>query len=264
MAMDTSKTPRIVVIADHAPYLGGPATWQPLREAAPEYELVAIDPLDYVDSKISVEGYITLLRNVISGVLPGASAVIAHRATAGLAIEAIDQVNPNIPLLLLEPFLVRKDTLRIRVIRWLMTGPIGRVILTAIAKKKHRRLLSDKAFVREQLQLLVRDEAITDALLDEARNRIALPQTASTVDRIADSLGVMLRLVDHQAIERVKPGITLVGPHWPEGKIRTNPSIRIVEQGKMAPMLDAPSIVGDALRSLVSTVKPGPKSVSAV
>jgi|SRR5579862_7018550 len=233
--MDALQKPRVVVLSDNAPYLGGPQTWRPLCESAPEYDFVAIDPLDYVDARVSVDDYVTAIKDAIGDALPGAAAVIAHGSLGGFAIEAIAETNAEAPLLLLEPRLIRKDLFRVRAARWLLTGAIGGSILAAVAKKKYRRLIADRAFVLDQLEIIVREGMINDALLDEACTRLLLPQTKCNVDRIADSLRVMFRTINPSASAKVKPRLTLVGPHWPKSKVRDDPSIRVLDQCKMAP-----------------------------
>lgn len=175
---------KVVLITGAAPYLGGVSTWRPLREAAPEYHFVDLDLLQVRANGDFFAEAQAAIKRVISG---DACAVVVHGAAAALVLTAIAGSGVRIPMLLLSPLLVTEDSLRLRIFRALARGPL-RGLLVSVARSKQARLLNDSEYVRKQMALMVRGDAITADLLHEAQERIASPHTEATLERTPQTL----------------------------------------------------------------------------
>ncbi len=238
---------RVVAIAGNAPYLGGAATWEPLRRELSEFEIVRVDALEYGDRS----DLVAALRNVLVDAVRGATAVVAHGTPARLAIEAVAAVDPRIAVLLLSPQIVVRESWRLRAVSGALTGGAGAAILGSVAKKKYEKLLADESYVRKQLRMLVRDDAITGALVAEARARIASVQGRAVAYRAAELVGLSLEPVDAGAFRSLSRCAAIVGPGPLERKGHGDVPVTVVEGVRLAPMLDAPRAVAAALRGLV-------------
>jgi len=186
----TNEHGHVVLVAGDAPYLGGPATWLPLRQAASELQFVEVDLLEAADGMDPIDA----AREMVRKVLPGALAVVVHGTAAPITIEAIAAIDPSIPVLLVSPRIIARQSLLLRGVRAL-AGGIGGNFLNAFARSKQRRLLADEPYIRKQLALLVRNDAIADELMGEAYDRIADPRMDVAVARTAETLRVILRPV---------------------------------------------------------------------
>ena len=160
---------RVVVITGAAPYLGGPSTWLPLRQAAPDLSFIEVDTLDFADSAdIS-----TACRQAILEAARDAHWVVAHNAAAKPAIEALAQCRARSPSCCFLQCSSSVATPALRIVRSVINSNIGRQVLTALARSKQARLLNDRQFLKKQMSLLIGEAHISDAILGEAAERVA-------------------------------------------------------------------------------------------
>jgi hypothetical protein len=245
----SENAPRVVVISSDAPYLGGPATWAPLRASAPEIAFVEIDTLAFAgapDVGAAVEAALTLA-------LRGADAAIAHSSAARTVIAAASRVRPDMPVLLLAPMFLERDAAHVRLIRTLVGRTFLGSLLTSFAKSKHRRLLDDRDYVAKQLHFLVRPDRLSEALVDEAQTRIRDPRTANAVERTAGVLAYALTPVDAQANAAVRNRRALVGPGQLERKIAKRMPCTVLASVTRAPMIEDPDAVAHVLREMLAS-----------
>jgi hypothetical protein len=242
-----TRRAHVVLVAGDVPYLGGPATWSGLRRAAPEFEFDEIDLLEATTS----EDIIAAARTTIETALKGAVAIAAHGTAARIAVEAVAVVDPSLPVLLLSPRIVTRESLLLRGIRILVDGPLGNV-LALVARRKRRKLLADDSFLRKQLKRLVRNDLISDELIDEATARIADPRMDRMADRTVEVVRAMLTPIDTSTNEAVHRRLVLLGNGPIDRKLRARGSGTVLEGAWAAPMLETPQAVADALRALLS------------
>lgn len=237
--------PRVLVTSGAAPYLGGNPTWDPLRKAAPEYEFVEIDSLQYTESPEMFKA----LRSAVAELLPGSRAVIAHGSMGAAVLEAVTSAGADIPVLLLSPLIVTRDSRRVRVIRAILTQGMTAKLVVNFAASKHARLLNDTSYVRKQLRLFARDEHIDGELVAKAVERLADPRSATATRRVTDLLRLTLRPIDPYVLTSVKRKVVLVehGRAAPYRRRGFDPVE--VHDSRSAIMLDAPQAVADALRT---------------
>lgn len=236
----------VVLLTGEAPYLGGPSTWRPLCQAAPEYDYLELDLLG-IDAQGDIR---SAARAAVQDALFGARAIVAHGTSAAIAIEAVAAIDPAIPVLLISPRIVTKLTPAIRLLRSLTRGT-GARMLTRFAKTKHARLLAHRSYVRKQLQLLVRDDCISEDLLREAQARIADPRMNGIVDRTADALHAVLTPIDTGANQAVRHRAVLLGNGLFDRKARALGHGTIVHGATSAAMIEAAHVVAQHLRALV-------------
>ena len=237
------RRPVVVLTTGAAPYLGGPATWAPLRAAIPDVECREVDLL-------ACEGRVDVARAMIDDALRDADAVVAHGAAALTVVESVAAQHDGVVVLLLSPLIVR-DRLLTRAARAGFGFPPVAWLLRSVARAKHRRLLDDRSAVAAELAKLTRPEAISDALVDEARGRIADPRTALAVERTADVVRATL-VARSRAGARV-PAVVLVHDDTLGTPIAVPfdaPRPRVVAAS--APMLEDPVAVANALRDLLA------------
>lgn len=237
----------IVLAAGYAPYVGGAATWARFRDAAPQFAFVEVDPLDAADAANPA----VALRDMLVRALHGARAIVAHGTAATAAVEAVAIVDPSIPVLLLSPHIVRRPSFALRAILAFARG-IGGPMLTRFARKKLRRLVADKSYVREQLQLLVRDDAIGDDLLREACERIADPRTANAIARTPEMLRSVLTPIDAKADAIVVRREVLFGNGPVDRKAHQRSPGIVVDGARSASMLETPTAVAEHLCRLLN------------
>lgn len=236
---------RVLAVTGSAPYLGGESTWRPLREAAPEFQFTDLDLLH-----IEADGdFSATLKAAIVAAGDGACAAIAHGAAAAPVLEALTQSNCGMPVMLLSPLAVTADSVKLRAIRALLRGPAG-ALLTAAARSKREKLLADTAYLRKQLALLVRDDAITAELLHEARERLADARMDAVVDRTAQTLHEIL--TPTAAFERFN-GVALFGHGPVDAKARRRIPGTLLDSAWSAPMIEAPIEVAEHLRRLLAS-----------
>jgi hypothetical protein len=241
----------IVLVTGDAPYLGGALTWAPLRHAAPEFEFVEVDILNVSEAaSLFVAARASIIR-----ALQGARAIVAHGTAATIAVEAVSLVDPSIPVLLLSPRIITRMSLPLRLIRTIVGGGLGASMLTAFARSKHRRLLTDQSYIRKQLKLLVRDDVISDELLREASRRIADSRTEIAVRRTSEILRSVLTPIDAQANEAVLHRAVLIGSGPLDRKSRAQGEAIVIDGAWSAPMLETPNAVAEHLRTLVGPNK---------
>ena len=237
----------VVLLTSDAPYLGGHATWLPLRKAAPEVRFVEIDTLDAPKSQSLIDA----VRLLVRGALPGAAAVIAHGNSASLAIEEVAALDAPIPVLLLSPRMFTKRLLLLRMLRSFFGG-IGKPLLIAIARSKRRRLLHDEPYLRKQFTLLARGDAVTDDLIREARERIADPRMEWIVERTAEVANYALTPVDPHVYDTGPNRSILLGMDPYGRKVRTRCQATVLEDAWSALMLEKPDAVASHLRTLLA------------
>jgi hypothetical protein len=221
---------KVVLITGNAPYLGGPRTWLPLRRALPDVTFSEVDPLDFA-------GCLDMARALRAGLeqaLRGANAVVAHGLAAGVAIEAVANVNSAIGVVLLAPGYLARANTAARLMSGLLAVSAVAGTLVTVARSKHNRLLRDDAYVRKQLEFMVRRDAIDDGLVKEAGERIRDPRMRQVIEQTAAVVQAALRPIDPAADAAVRN--------------RTALGARM----RSSPMLEAPEMVASALRSLWS------------
>ncbi|GAC1348835.1 MAG: hypothetical protein NVSMB19_00940 [Vulcanimicrobiaceae bacterium] len=242
--------PLIVLVAGYAPYLGGPQTWRPLRAALDgRYEIVELDPLDFIEA--------ASFGAAIERAIPARTAlVVAYGSASGPAIRACAKYGSA--LLLVEP--VDASTPRRTGLRRLVATALGAIVRTRAAgwalrwysRRKLRGLRERPAYVREQLALLVATEALSDALVDEAVERVRDPRTDRVVARTMDGLRelvapmpptVLTAIAVRATIGRPSRVRRLIGRAWSPGEI-------VFYDGPAA-MLEAPAFVARTIARLI-------------
>ena len=237
----------VVLVTGAAPYLGGPQTWKPLREAAPEFDFMEVDLLECAGHASVVDD----ARTRISDALSGARAIIAHGTVAAVSIEATAFVNPAMPLLLVSPRMITKNSLALSALRHLFRSRAGSLAITRFAQSKYTKLLSNPTYVRKQLKLLVGENAISAKLLGEACLRIADHRTRKIVDKTAEVLCSALTPLDAGINAAVTKRSVLVGGGKLERKIRAQGHCTVIRGVYSAAMLEAPRAVAEHLRRLL-------------
>ena len=243
----TACRQHIVLVTGDAPYLGGPITWSALRGAAPEFDFIDVDLLDAGAGKSLAD----TARLSIVKALEGSSAIVAHGTACRVAIEAVALVDGAIPMLLLSPRIITRQSLPLSVARNLAGGICGEV-LSLYARRKSRRLLVDDARLRQQLSLLVRSDAVSEDLVDEARSRIADPRMEFISARTGEMVREVLTPIDQRVNEAVLHRLVLFGNGPMDRKMRARWKGQLIEGAWSAPMLEVPQAVAAALRALLS------------
>lgn len=159
-------------------------------------------------------------------------------------------MNPSTPVILLSPRIIARESLLLRGIRALVAGLL-RNVLANVARGKRRRLLADDSFLRKQLNLLVRNDLISDELVNEARARIADPRMDLIVAQTAEALGEVLTPLDARANKAVCRRLVLLGNGAMDRKARARGWGDVVDGAWAAPMLETPHAVADALRAIL-------------
>ncbi len=235
----------ILLLTGSAPYLGGASTWKPLRDAAQDLEFRDLDLLELPPGGAST----TAMKQVIKTAAEGAAAIVAHGAVAAIVLETVNDFSLTVPVLLLSPIPITKDSLKLRFFRALLRGPIGN-ILASVATSKRRKLLNDAGYLRKQLGFVVREDAITPELLQEAHERVADPRMEAFCTSTAETL--LTILTPTNAFERFD-GVTLFG----NGRMDLKASKRIggivLAAARSSPMIEAPHQVAEHLYSLLLT-----------
>src|SRR5665213_652673 len=139
----------IVVVTGAAPYLGGPETWKPLRDAANDLNFIEIDPLVFAGNPNAEHDY----EEALVSALRNADAVVAHAGAARVVIEVAARVQPGMPVLLLSPMLIERMTPRLRFFRRVFAWPPFARMLTGYAISKHRRLCDSRGNVTKELRI---------------------------------------------------------------------------------------------------------------
>ncbi len=240
------ERPRVIVMNGNASYLGGPPTWDALRGAAPEFEFVEIDVLKCFAGPDMGE----TIRRAICEDLPGSVAVVAYGESAGLALEAVSRADSRVPLLLISPRVVFKENFTLRVVRSLITRGPGAYLLRRIAAAKHRRLLSDDNYLRQQIGLMVSATSMSDALVTEAKRRMSDPATASGVTQVVETIRLVLRRIDPATIAGSSKVVALVTSDLAGRYLPYGIEEKMVD-GSGATMIEDPEAVADCLRSTI-------------
>lgn len=238
---------RVVLITGASPYLGGPCTWLPLRQAAPDLAFIEVDPLDFADASDVAEAF----RQAVLYAAHDADGVVAHNTAAKPAIEALAQMSRALPVLLLSPMLVRRSTPLLRAVRFVTKTRLGRQALTSQARSKKTRLLTDREFLKKQILLFVDEARISDALVEEAVERAADPRTARSVERIVEIILEITNPIDPAIDAKVQRRTVLVGTSRLDRKTAARMPATILPDVHGAPMIEAPQAVAQALREML-------------
>lgn len=238
---------RVVLITGATPYLGGPSTWRPLRQAAPDRVFVEIDPLDFADASDVAEAF----RQSVLYAAHDADAVVAHNTAAKPVIEALAQMSRAVPLLLLSPMLFHRSTPLLRALRFTINTRAGRHALTSLVRSKKNRLLTDRQFLKRQILLLVDEARISDALFEEAVERVADPRTARSVERTAEIILEITNPIDPVIDAKVQRRIVLLGTSRLDRKMAARMPGTVVPDVRGAAMIEAPQAVAQALREML-------------
>lgn len=232
----------ILLLTGSAPYLGGPHTWQPLRDAAADLEF---RDLDLLQLELG-DDFIAATKNAIKAAAQGARAVVAHGAVAPIVLDALAELQPGVPVLLISPMAVTRDSVFLRILRALLNGAAGR-LLTNFARSKRQKLLADERYLRSQMELLVRSDKISDALIQEARRRLADPRMDAVITRTPQALRAIL--TPASALERFE-GVCIFGSGPVDRKMRKRIAGAFVESAWSAPMLETPEVIANHLRAI--------------
>lgn len=238
---------RVVLITGASPYLGGPCTWRPLRQAAPDFAFVEIDPLDFAGASDVTEAF----RQAVLCAAHDADGVVAHNTAAKPAIEALARMSRALPVLLLSPMLVRRSTPLLRALRFVIKTRLGRQALTSLARSKKTRLLTDRQFLKKQILLFVDEARISDALVEEGVERAADPRTARSVERIVETILEITNPIDPAIDAKVQRRTVLVGTSRLDRKTAARMPATILATVRGAPMIEAPQAVAQALREML-------------
>lgn len=241
-----AKSVRVILVTGDAPYLGGPATWKPLRQALPEFDCVEVDLLN-LDAEYRLA---EAARDHIQKALAGAQGIIAHGTAARLAIESAAAVDPTLPVLLLSPRMVTRSSPVLSLIRHL-AGGVGGGLLASVARRKRRRLLDDSPYIWKQLRLLVREDVISEELVNEARGRIADARMTAIVDRTAEMLHDLLTPLDARTSDAVSRRMVLLGEGPVDRRVLAREGGTVLSGAWSAPMLESPEAVADCVRSFM-------------
>ena len=122
--------------------------------------------------------------------------------------------------------------------------------MTSISARKHRRLLADESYLRQQMSLIVSPSSISDALIAEAKRRMADPVTASGVTRAAETVRLILRSIDPATVARASKVVALVTRDIAGRYLRYGIEEKVVD-GLGATMIEIPESVAACLRSVV-------------
>lgn len=236
---------RIVLVAGGVPYLGGPLTWQPLREAAPEFDYTLFDTLRFGDAANAANA----VRTALVRQLAQADGIIAHYNTAKVAVEALTLLPPTRKALFLSPLLVSRASAFLTAFRRIVKTRAGSGLLVKFATNKLRRLRSDREYVRKQMRLLVGDRFITDALLDEAQRRICDPRFAPAVEQTVQVVLDMTSTVTAAEAQIVRNAAVAFGSSPLEVRRARRFNAITIEGSTSAPMVEAPHAVAEILRA---------------
>jgi hypothetical protein len=241
-----SERPVVVLVTGAAPYLGGPATWAPLRAAAPEYDFLEVDLLGVAEHPEPAIAARALLADAVGR----ASALVAHATAAGIALEVTAHSRPDLPVVLVSPVLVPRSTPRLRLVRAVLKSSTVRALLTTFARAKHRRLRTDPSYLKKQLAIVGGARAATEVIAGEALARFCDLRAYYIVERTPDLLSSALEPLDAGVEPSLRRATTLLGTGPLDRKIaRRMPSATVLESVTGAPMLDAPGAVARALRA---------------
>ena len=233
--------PVVVLVTGAGPYLGGPATWKPLRDAAPEFAFRDVDLM-------ASGGRIDAVRDMLRAALHDADAIVAHGTAAGTVLDLVAAEQRSMPALLLSPLVVFRATPALHALRaFLRVG--GASLITAAARKKLVRLRVSRDAVAEELRGLVCPDRLSDALVDEACARIADPRTASVVERTGDVLRAVTRPVSSDAAGVRR--IVLASDDELGRKLARRMQVRLLQGSRSAVMIDDPRAVREALHELL-------------
>jgi hypothetical protein len=239
---------RIVLITSAAPYLGGPQTWAPLRNAAPEFDFTELDPF-FVGVAVDLE---RAVHDILAAAICDADAIVAHSGAARAALEAVARERPDLPVMLLSPFILGRPATLFRLVRTVFGRPPLSWVLDAFARSKHRRLRSDRSYVVKQLAFFVAPNGMSEALVDEAQERIRDPRTDRIVERTSEFFRYALTPLDVDSEKAVCNRVVLSGTGPLDRLTAKWMAATILESVTGAPMLEAPDAVAQALRDLVT------------
>lgn len=244
---------KVVLITGAAPYLGGPETWRPLREAAPELAFVEIDPLE-------AAGEADMERSVgaaVEAALRDADGIVAHGGVARLVLDTVARTRPELPVMLLSPMNVPRGRTIVRVVRAVLGSPLVAAIFTSYARRKLRQLRGDRAYVRRQLGFFVRRDLITDELVDEAVVRLRDPRSAQVVDRTREFLLSTFTPLNPETERAVRNRRVLAGGiEFVERRNAARLGATMLPDANGSPMIEVPGTVAAELRALLSRVAP--------
>lgn len=237
-----------MLITGATPYLGGPWTWRPLREAAPDLSFVEIDPLDFADAP-DLNG---ACRRAVLRAARDSDAVVAHYTAAKPAIEALAQMPEAPPLLLLSPLLVRRSTPPLSAMRAVIETRLGGRLLASLAHSKSSRLSSDRQYLKKQLLMFLDEAHLTDALFEEATARAKDSRTTRSVERVAQIFLEITNPIDPEIDAKVNGRTVLLGTSRLDRKMATRIPATTLPNVRGAPMIEAPQVVAQALRKMLT------------
>jgi hypothetical protein len=241
------KNPTIVLTSGAAPYLGGQQTWKLLRDAAPEFEFVEIDPLTFAGNADSEAIYEGALLDAVGK----ADGVVAHAGAARLVVEVVARLRPEMPVLLLSPILIQRTSVRLRIIRRIFGWrPVGHLI-TRFARAKYRRLCDNRDEVLKQLRLFVGESALSEALVSEAEARISDPRVERSIDRTVEFLRYATTPVNPIADNAVQNRRVIVGVGPIDRRIARRMTATVLHGVTGAAMIEEPTVVAEALRAMI-------------
>jgi hypothetical protein len=236
---------RVLLVTGAAPYLGGPSTWKPLRAAAPEFDFCDLDLLTTQPE----DDHIAAIKRAIATAAKGCIAIVAHDIVGSTVLEVVRDSGLTVPVLLLSPVAITRDSVRLRLFRVLIRGPVGKS-LASFALSKCRKLVLNTDYLRKQLSLIVRSDAITPEILAEAHQRVADPCMEAFCARTPDTL--LALLTPTTAFEGFR-GAALFGRSLRDRKAQKRLNGTQVDSAWSAPMIEAPQQVADCLRAMLKS-----------
>jgi hypothetical protein len=238
----------IVVVTGAAPYLGGPETWRPLKQRLPDEEVVELDTLDLAHSDNYEEALFAMLANI-----KNTGIIVAHFTAAKPVVRYVDRMRLSVPVLLLSPWIVTRESsgIRQRVVRTLLDVPFVQNFLTGRASEKLRSLTSDRERVKRQLRFFVSDAAMTDWLVDEAQARLADERTARLTEHTADVLRYTFSPIPRDLLNRTNT-VVLVGSGALDRKIASRIPVTKLPGVTSAAMIEAPGEVAKIVYRLMA------------
>ncbi len=171
---------KILCVGSYAPYLGGSLTWAPFRKiVGTSAEICELDPMKVVGTSEPLAAFGKMIEAEISD----ADIVIAHGLAAATTLRAAATHPANSRrLALLNPLLGagRRGPLA-SVLKALVRGPAGALVLRRIAATKIARLKADPNAVRAELLRFLACEP-DEGLVQQAVERVVACDAGALLD----------------------------------------------------------------------------------
>ena len=147
--------------------------------------------------------------------------------------------------------MARRDTMKLTIARAVFTTPPVAWMLRSYARAKQRKLLVDRSYVRRHLEIVVRPDLISDALVDEACHRLADPRTAEHVERTSEVFASMLTPLNPGTERAVAHRRVVYGTDPMGRRMAQRMSGTVLPNANGSPMIEDPEAVAGILRELL-------------